>query len=297
MAKDRETQQKAKDQAVRIAHDLGIQRKPPLLKTLDCIGFVQDWDNSQFGLLFQVPDQADVVSGPVSLHSWLARAELGGRPIPLPTLAHRIRLARDLAYTLAELHFAGILHRALHSGNVLLFPDRVTKSVSSAVPYLGGFGASRLEQDESLSQSVHQGPFDDYKHPELRDTSSVLAAGGSRRTFRRRYDVYSLGLVLLEIGLWRPLQSLPRGNSAAETANRFLSAARTFLPHHMGTIYCEAVVDCIDFVRPWLSDMPTGPSGPSIGDLLQNDDDKPGEHLILFVEKVVRRLEACQCQN
>jgi hypothetical protein len=298
-AQDAATQQKAKDQALRIVSDLSLSNKPPLLRTLDCIGLVQDWDDQKFGYVFEMPKNADRAIGPISLYSCLRRARLSDRPLPLPTLGDRILLARSLAYSLTELHFTGILHRDLHSGNVLIFKDYASGRLAMHDPYIGGFGISRPEQDDSLSISTSHVPFDEFRHPELRDPSLVLA-DGQHTSFRRRYDVYSLGLVLLEVGLWKPISSfLPKGLSATESARKLLSAARLNLAHHMGVKYSEAVVECINFERPWMVNASASAAVSEKTDretLFRNDDERSMDFLVLFVEKVVRRLEACQCR-
>lgn len=289
---------KAKDQAFRIAHDLGIGQKPPFLRTLDCVGLVQDGDEKRFGFLFQLPLQVDVDTGPISLRSYLGKARLGDNvPLPLPTLGDRIRLARSLAYTLAELHFAGILHRDIHSGNVLLFFDRTTRCLRIGEPYVGGFSISRPEHDESLSLSTSRDPFDDFKHPELREPSGSATAGNRRHTSRRRHDIYSLGLVLLEIGIWKQISSLPRAESAVGTAKKLLRIARLNLPHHMGPVYSDVVADCIDIQNPWRPSAPSGPDSVGGEATRAEDDDSTHEFLMLFVQKVVVRLEGCHCQT
>lgn len=68
------------------------------------------------------PPAADVRKRPVTLQWYLSRALLDGRPVALPTLGDRIKLAYMLACSLAEIHAVGILHKRFYSGNVLFFP-------------------------------------------------------------------------------------------------------------------------------------------------------------------------------
>lgn len=60
-------QQQARKQAFQLVQDLNNSNKPPLLKTLDCVGFVQDMEKQRFGFLFQLPANADVTFPPVTL--------------------------------------------------------------------------------------------------------------------------------------------------------------------------------------------------------------------------------------
>lgn len=270
MASDSAAQALAKDQARRIAYDLSIERKPTGLRTLDCIGLVQDRDNLRFGLLFKMPLDADVKVGPITLHRYLWRDQLDGKPIPFPTLGDRIKLAHTLACSLAEMHMAGILHKNFHSGNILFFPARFTGAVSARKPYVGGFEVSRPEQDQNLSISQGSTGFDRYRHPELRDASNLLQG---RPSSSRKYDIYGLGLILLEIGIWGPLEKVISANmSSAAVARQYVNVARLNLSHTMGPLYCEAVLDCIDIQRQGIEE-------PSF-----------------LAEKVIGRLELCQCQ-
>lgn len=207
MAKDLDSQRQAEKQAIELARDLSISNKPPLLKTLHCAGLVQDTEEKRIGLLFDLPDWVDVVAAPRALHSYLPDETLASSiSTPLPTLGDRLKLARDLAFSVAELHAAKILYKRLHSGNVLFFPARFAEGAPSfSEPFIGGFEVSRPEQNGELSLDTTGGSFDLYRHPELRDPSNELQG---RPASERKHDVYSLGLVLLEIGVWQRLETL-----------------------------------------------------------------------------------------
>ena len=279
MAKDLESQREAKEQALQLARDLSINNKPPLLKTLHCAGLVQDTNEKRFGFLFDLPDWVDVASEPRTLHSYLAEATIASKSIPLPTLRERFILARDLAYSVAELHGANILHKSLHSGNILFFPARFTKVTSISSPFIGGFEVSRRDQKGQLSLDIAGSRFDLYRHPELRDPSNELQG---RPPSDRKYDIYSLGLILLEIGIWSRLDSLQQERkSPAENAKRFLEFAHGYLPHHMGTDYCDAVLECLDTKCQSLIQSPRSPSSAQRGGLSSE----------LFIQNVIRRLE------
>ena len=295
MARDLEAQRQAEEQAFQLARDLSISNKPPLLKTLQCAGFVQDTDQQRFGFLFELPEWVDIASEPRTLHSYLPDDIIDPRSILLPTLGERVKLAQDLAYSVAELLGASILHKSLHSGNILFFPARFTKAISIAQPFLGGFEVSRPDQQGQLSLDVNGGSFDAYRHPELRDPSNELQG---RPESERKHDIYSLGLILLEIGIWKRLDTLQRVKATpTENAKRFLNFARRYLPHQMGVEYCEAVVECLDTERLRLSKMHRDPSRANMRRDERDDDERGGVSLELFIEKVIHRLETCHCRG
>jgi hypothetical protein len=69
------------------------------------------------------------------------------------------------------------------------------------------------------------------------------------------------------------------------------------LPHQMGDLYTEAVLDCLDCVVPRLgTDTSTPMANRSMTDI---DDDytRGGSSSRKFVEKVIHRLEKCHCQE
>ena len=274
IAKGSLAQRQAKDQAKRVAYDLGIRPKPTGLRTLDCIGLVEDQNRFQFGLLFRVPPGVDVKLGPITLHSYLCNGKLDGKLMPFPTLGDRIQLAYTLARSLTELRVIGLFHKNFHSGNVFFFPTRFTKEVTLRKPYVGGFEVSRPEHDRNLSISTNAKAFDLYRHPDLRDPSNQWQG---RPPWSFKYDVYGLGMVLLEIGLFQPLQRVVGTTEQSSSrhlfeAKRCINVAKINLPHMMGPLYCEAVLDCIDFERPAVED-PTA-----------------------LAEKVLKRLEQCHCR-
>ncbi|ROV86712.1 hypothetical protein VMCG_10949 [Cytospora schulzeri] len=122
-----------------------------------------------------------------------------------------------VAYKLAEaiffLHTAGFLHKNISSSSVVIFRRFEPPHSGAASPgtideaYLMGFdlirgieaktykeGASRGDSQESTTTWT----FDIYQHPDR-------LRGQISQRYSRTYDVYSLGVLLLELGLWKPL--------------------------------------------------------------------------------------------
>lgn len=72
-------------------------------------------------------------------------------------------------------------------------------------PYIKGYVYSRRSENvdardtySTLSETMPEGNWmDDYGHP------ATLGSGDGRAVFKKTFDLYSLGLVLLEIRLWR----------------------------------------------------------------------------------------------
>ncbi|KAL8787307.1 MAG: hypothetical protein Q9213_002298 [Squamulea squamosa] len=90
-----------------------------------------------------------------------------------------------------------------------------------------------LEDDTSLNKSSI------YQHPDK--------VTEPRRRFRHSYDIYSLGLVLLEIGLWMDLQKIDidRHKDVYDFRRSVLYWLVPDLWGQCGAIYAEVVRDCL----------------------------------------------------
>jgi hypothetical protein len=81
-----------------------------------------------------------------------------------------------------------------------------------------------------------------YRHPKR--------WGTPRETFTQVHDVYSLGVVFLEIGLWEGaddlISSLNSGDRIPDRVSKvLLRHAKERLAHRCGDIFADAVVKCL----------------------------------------------------
>src|SRR5256885_778688 len=66
-----------------------------------------------------------------------------------------------------------------------------------------GYEFSRFDSDSQISERPVENPEEDiYRHP------SAHPAAASR--FRKEFDVYSFGLILMEIAKWKPLKHIAK---------------------------------------------------------------------------------------
>lgn len=126
-----------------------------------------------------------------------------------------------------------------------------TRSHSAALectpprPYLLGFGFSRpggYGEATFGEQSAVASTNQLYRHPEVQ--------GQHPRRYVASDDIYSLGLLLLEIALWMPLAGIEgRGKTTSNQAPLNMvkiKAAMSSLPRKVGTIYKEVVEECLN---------------------------------------------------
>jgi len=158
------------------------------------------------------------------------------------------------------------MHKALNSRNVVLFHSHLgptsattanitTQRAASearldfASPQILGFGVARRERPGERTIDVRDGevsPWRFWLHPELQ------LAGGEHRRFERRYDIYALGLVLFEIGMWQDLHYYSSScTRAEEVRTRVISVCAREMAHRMGETYKNAVMACLDGDEVW----------------------------------------------
>ncbi|KAK7941266.1 uncharacterized protein PG986_013653 [Apiospora aurea] len=188
----------------------------PDLHTIDCLGYTDDAARSRYGLVYKAP-----------------------APTPL-------------AVALWSLHALDWLHKSLCSNNILFFPSAFTAAATQPTaaaalipdissPYLVGFDTSRPDFDTDMSvASKNPSILDLHRHPKS-------LSGLSRRPYCKSYDVYSLGLVLLEIGLWKPLQAYYKPSYSAERWRDrvVLPVLVPGLGNKTGRVYREVVERCL----------------------------------------------------
>ncbi|KAI1096931.1 kinase-like domain-containing protein [Rostrohypoxylon terebratum] len=223
----------------------------PSLPLLACVGFCHIPENRAFGILFRVPEQAmpEYESQNKAMPQTIALSDLINRTKSRrdrPSLDAVFLLAWKLANIVSTIHASSWLHMNLSSSNVLFFPDKqghLANSITS--PYLTGFNHSRESHESAFTVGPSLDPEEeDYQHPEY-DSSK----GSSVSKFKKEFDYYSLGILLLEIGRWTTLRHLLKGRrtqSPEGIRDYILEEKVPELASYMGRPYHDAVRSCLD---------------------------------------------------
>ncbi|KAG0649681.1 hypothetical protein D0Z07_3784 [Hyphodiscus hymeniophilus] len=240
------------DDLARMIHSASDRH--PDLHTVDCVGYTDDTACCRYGLMYRAPQPSSS-----TLHALILSNDLR-----TPDLGDRFRLAHTLAVALWSLHSLEWVHKSVCSFNILFFPSafsasatQVTASAASipniASPCILGFDASRPDDMSELSvASKNPAASDLHRHP-------ASLNGMSRRRYCKSFDIYSLGLVLLEIGLWKVLQTYHRPHYTAERF-RDKVVVQNLVPSlgsKAGRLYREVVERCL-FAREDLNGQETG---------------------------------------
>ena len=228
------------DNLARMVHS--ASNRHPDLHTLDCIGYFDDTQHSRYGLVYGVPAGA-ALSSPRTLASLIDNPQLH-----TPDLDDRFRLAHTLAVALWSFHSLDWLHKTLCSHNMLFF-DGDEDAARLARPYVTGFDSARPDHVDEMTVAARNDLGQAvYRHPD--------SLGVWRQSYRKAFDVYSLGLALLEIGLWRRLRDFhkPKYSPAAFRDKAVLPVLVPRLGSRTGKMYQRVVERCLACDEPADSD-------------------------------------------
>ncbi|KAI4105444.1 MAG: hypothetical protein L6R37_002707 [Teloschistes peruensis] len=221
---------------------------------LHCIGYL-DQSSTVTGYAFKIPPEAPAGQKPVTLHQLLTNVT---KTSDVPDLGDRFELAKTLTTTVFEILNLGWVHKNIQPKNILFWPRPGTKGeIDFTKPYLVGFDISRPFQPGEVSEKPLADPDDDiYRHPDYRAQNS--------RSFLPSFDMYSLGIMLFEIGIWRNVgyQGQRRGSRPNLETHRsdpkfiekvVMNGPVADLKRHMGAKYRDAVTACLsqDFDAIW----------------------------------------------
>lgn len=172
-------------------------------------------------------------------------------------LDQRLQVAQKLAEAVFFLHVAGFVHKNITSLSVAILekarPDRnTTFPFSIGAPYLMGFDmirgsdmvtkleGTRLCQNKTFVSAGDTWSFDIFQHPDR-------LLGTKSERYVKNYDIYSLGVVLLQIGRWEPMKILTaRFTDDPVTWREGLQEECMGLEARVGARYQKLVAWCLE---------------------------------------------------
>ena len=179
--------------------------------TMRLLGWFVDPHRPRYAFVYEVPGPASLSIRSLDQHhspqSLLSFLQHGADTISnnMPCLEDRFRLAFRLALSLLHIHAKGISHRNINSSNVVFVVEDRPADANSMPWKEGAIRHPLLTSFDTCAEDTrapHQESFISriYRHP--------MAESGKRTAYKPAYDIYSLGLILFEVGLWMPIHQL-----------------------------------------------------------------------------------------
>ncbi|KAL1637769.1 hypothetical protein SLS56_000324 [Neofusicoccum ribis] len=173
--------------------------KPREFRVPRCLGYFSDIDpetgedHCRFGRVFEAPAGKHGSVQPVSLFELYSDTQIPQKP-------ERLSLALAVSRCVLYLHAANWLHKGLNSDSTIFFRHHSGR-IDFSSPFLSGFAYARPAQNDDMTVKPPENSFLDlYRHPlVLRDRD---------RPFKKFHDLYSLGIILIEIANWRPINRI-----------------------------------------------------------------------------------------
>ncbi len=218
---------------------------------LNCRGVVKVTDPgskkvASFNFVFTIPEGLEK---PQSLRSILISANDN------LSLSDRFRVAQQLATSVSYIHTYGFVHKSIRPETILIFHNQKSPLGAS---FLLGFEKFRLADGRTMRSGDCAWEKDLYRHPRRQGLKP-------EEDYTMQHDIYSLGVCLLEIGLWESFVIYDKGTDPSpspvlpviydpekdEIKKAFLvkdalvDLAKQRLPSRMGEKYTEIVVACL----------------------------------------------------
>ncbi|KAF9770210.1 hypothetical protein IL306_012266 [Fusarium sp. DS 682] len=190
-----------------------------------CLGYFKDsnYSSTRFGIVLEYSPTVQI--SPFTTQSSLESLydALKNGSYRLPAIEIRLSFAQNIAASVFQLLSAGWLHKSLRSDNIVLANG--LKVVHSANPIeepgtvdfiIAGFEFARLDKPGQVSDGDNIPSKQDlYRHP------NAISEKRARREYQQKgylksYDVYSLGVLLSELGFWRRMDELRSSQATRE---------------------------------------------------------------------------------
>jgi hypothetical protein len=200
---------------------------------------------TSFEMVFQTPSPAH---RPRTLRQYLTTQSTY-------SLTERIHLANRLAASVNYVHTLDFVHKNVRPDNVLTFADPTSTKLGDF--YLIGFEQVRSEDGKTSLRGSNDWEQNIYRHPERQGSHP-------EERYNMQHDIYSLGVCLLEIGLWSSFVSYGeqevvlgpgaalgmskealRRCSSSQIKEHLVGIAKSRLPSALGELYTEVVLSCL----------------------------------------------------
>ena len=232
---------------------------PRLMSILNCSGVRKtDGQELDIQLMYPIPDN---LLQPRSLRDLLTSNDGSDRDGEIHALDDRYQMANQITTAVLYVHSGNFVHKRIKPENIVVFSTD-TERFPHSLGYSIVTGFNRTRTTETSSFMIGDIKLEDclYQHP---NRWGVVAES----KYKMLHDVYSLGVVLLEIGLWKPFVrwrsdgpgicwssledfvdsdgTLKNGKLPGDVRAWLIEVAERLLPRKMGRSYKDVVIACL----------------------------------------------------
>lgn len=218
--------------------------EPVEFSLLECFGVVKNQDErtgrtDSFDFIFKIPGK---MRKPRSLRDHLCSDSSH-------SLSDVFAIAKRLAISISYVHTLGFVHKNIQPETTLIFDNGISPLGWSA---LVGFRSVRMADGKTLRHGDAVWDRNLYRHP---DRQGLLPEAD----YTMQHDIYSLGVCMLEIGLWKSFVAYDQSGapsltqttanfpdiSSSNAKDMFVTLATDVLPKRMGDKFARVVVNCL----------------------------------------------------
>jgi serine/threonine protein kinase len=268
-----------------------MQVDPDAFGLLRCHGVLRNLDTngqlSSIDILYQTPKDS---SQPTSLRELL----LDQKPVSVSAI---MRLVKQLVRSVSYIHACNFVHKNIRPENIIVFQGPNSPLGSTFLLGFSHFRNTNFQTNLIGDPAWHRNL---YRHPQRQGTLV-------QDRYVMQHDIYSLGVCLLEIGLWKPFVWYPISGEHGEPVpglvlefklsdaqfatvgsaaslgikEHLVELAKNNLPSRLGDMYTEIVLACLNCLDPENEEF------GSVKDLVDGDGVTVG---VRFIEKVLIRI-------
>ena len=195
-----------------------------LFANLPFLGLYEDIGSDRYAFVFRLP-QVDIENR-MSKQVVSLLDCFSDKASSKPSLDSRFRIALQISTALRNFHTTGWLHKCLLPENILFTPTNSATVDHTSItqgPFLAGFGFARAANPTEFSEIPLTSPNTDiYCHPAI--------IGPRPKPFCKAFDLYSLGIILLEVMFWKQFTRIIDDATAPVHTGPSTTNAMAFVP-------------------------------------------------------------------
>ncbi|KAL8727025.1 MAG: hypothetical protein Q9166_006323 [cf. Caloplaca sp. 2 TL-2023] len=235
---------------------------PEQTRILKSHGYCHDTSTHRFGLIYELPPSKRWTVDSAGHARVLSLRELLNR-VPHCPLNHKVRFGCNIAQAVLYVHLVGWVHKSIRPDNILVFEDEVLENDDDDEddrhrrnrfpyvlnsPYLAGFEYARSVKALSDKTGNAEWRVNIYRHPKRQHLVQ-------NEEYNMAHDIYSLGVVLLELGLWGSNGFIPfqkretifKGIHADEVKSELLGLTKGTKADGVAVFLGERYADLVSF--------------------------------------------------